>query len=92
MTALGQVISKAPSDNGRSWFLEGKGGRCVFLGIGGGSSCTASFVVGATDLGQCDAEFEHRCVEDVEYGASAKAFTFHGESDSDTYTCYEEQC
>jgi hypothetical protein len=92
MTAFGAVVSKDESDNGRSWFLEGKGGRCVFLGIGGGSSCTASFVVGATDIGQCQADFEHRCVEDVKWGASAKSFTFQGESALDSYPCYEEMC
>jgi hypothetical protein len=95
MTAFGAVLQKELSDLGRSWFLEGEGGRCLWSGgISGGSTCTASYIVGATDIGLCESDFERRCVDEVKVGASATAFTFDGggESDSDTFMCYEEQC
>ncbi len=76
MTAFGAIVHKDPSDEGRSWFIDGQGGRCAFLGISGYATCTESLAVSSSQTGLCSADFEVRCNGTTKYAAEAKVFAF----------------
>ncbi len=93
--AFGAILQSDKSDQERSWFLDGQGGRCVFLGIGGGATCTESLVVRSSQTALCTADFEVRCNGVTKYAAQTKVFAFDpqgNEAAQDMTACEVADC